>query len=415
MRKNARTILPLSIFLCLAFFFCCSGETSNLTVNSPADKTTTDLNRLYISGAAPGAKALYANSVKLEIENNGTFEAVAVLHPNRNVLEVSAEFPDNVKETKKIRILKIVTFDDMETLYTGRKHWARRFVLALATLGIIEGYPDNNFGVEKPLLRGELATWLARAKNLKTFPPKADVFYDVPKEHWRAPYIKAIVQAGYMHGISKDTFGIDEPIKRNEVAEIIAKAFDLQPLKKKSYFLDVKPTTKYSSYINAAQASGIVVGVPGNEKMFEPDREMRRTEAALLFASLKSMKALRASINDFNKGYSDDQKCRVGTKPIVVKTAAFPPEIPADGKTPLNISAAVDDAQGKDDIAQVWADLTPLGSVNNAKMTLVSSGVYELSFVMTSEVIPGPKTITIKALDKEGLSSVGQVNFLVTK
>jgi hypothetical protein len=399
----------------IAIFPVFAFSATRFEIISPKDKTQTKAGRLYIRGEAEGMQGVYANSVKLDIEKGGSFEAVALLRPGKNVLDVTGYITADKKETKHIRILKIVTFDDLEVLYSGRPHWAKQDVLAMATVGVIEGYPDNTFGPEKDVTRGELATWIARARGMKVYPQKEDVFFDVPKEHWRAPYVKAMVQAGYMRGISKDKFGIDEPIKRNEAAEIIAKAYKVAPSSaKKSYFNDVTVATKFAQYINADQTVGFVVGVPGKDKMFEPERSMKRGEAALLFASIKNIKELKAELYDFSKGYPDTRRCKIGTRPVIKKLEALPAVIAADGITPLKISAVIEDAQGKNDISQVWADLTPLGGPNNAKMSLVDSGAYELSFVMTSETRPGEKSLSVKALDKSGLSTDGSAIFTVT-
>ncbi len=414
MRKSFRSIAFFSLIFALLSIFAAAAE--KLDIASPKDKVQTKANRLFIRGEAAGAKGVYANSVKLDIGNNGSFEAVSLLHPGKNTLNITAYYSNDLKETKTIRILKIVTFDDMEMMYSGRTHWAKQDVLSLATIGIIEGYPDNTFGPDMPLLRGELATWIARARNLKIYQPKEDPFFDVPKEHWRAPYIKAVVAAGIMKGASQDSFGIDMPVKRDEVAEIISKAYKLPPLKlKKSYFLDVTSKTKYVDYINSAHANGIVVGVPGKERMFEPERAMKRSEAALLFASLKNVKTLRSALFDYSKGYTPDRTCKIGTRPVIKKTTATPDVIAADGVTPLKISADVEDAQGPDYISQVWVDLSSLGGPNNSKMSLVGTGAYEISFVMTTETESGLKNISITALGKEGLASEGKVRFSVTK
>jgi len=135
----------------------------------------------------------------------------------------------------------------------------------------------------------------------------------------------------------------------------------------------------------------------------------------VLISRLSNIKDMKTSLYDFEKGYTSYQFSKISTKPVINKVAAEPSKIAADGKTPLRLSADVTDAQGKTDISQVWADITPLGGPNNAKMNLMATGFFEITFIMTTETVPGEKTITVKALDKSGLRSENSVKILVIK
>jgi hypothetical protein len=377
-----------------------------LEIISPKDKTKTWSTRVAIVGAAPGAKAVDLNGVKVDLGSSGKFNAVALLKPGKNVILAKALFPKGAKLTKKIRVLRIVTCDDIETLFKGKQHWAKQQVLTLLTLGIIEGYPNNMFEPNSPLERGEFATWLARAKQLKRFKPKEDVFFDVPKEHWRAPYIKAVVDAGYMRGLMADRFGLSDKISRGDAVAAVAKANKLAPLKlSESPFNDVLPSSKDAPYIYSAYNKGWIVGVPGRVRRFEPERDMTRGEVAVLLSRLSTIRQLRTSLYDFEKGYTSYQFSSIGTRPVIVRVDAEPARLEADGKTPVKLSAQVTDAQGSADISFVWADITSLGGPNNAKMNPVQDGKYEINFVMTTETESGVKIVPIGALDKSGLKS----------
>ena len=395
----------------------CSAAIPKLLLTSPKDKVSTWSTRVAIIGAAPGAKGVDLNGTKVGLGGGGKFNAVALLRPGKNVVLAKAMYPKNVQLTKKIRVLRIVTCDDIEKLFKGKKHWAKQQVLTLLTLGIIEGYPNNMFEPGKPLDRGEFATWLARAKQLKRFKQKEDVFFDVPKEHWRAPYIKAVVDAGYMRGLTPERFGLSDKISRSDAVAAVAKANKLAPVKlMDSPFNDVLPSSKDAAYIFSAYKKGWIVGLPGHVKRFEPERDMTRGEVAVLLSRLSNIKELKISLYDFQKGYTSFQFSGIGTKPIIVKASAGPLKLDADGRTPVKLSADVTDAQGRSDISFVWADITSLGGPNNAKLNPMQNGMYELSFVMTTETTPGEKVIPICALDKSGLKSdVTNVKILVTK
>ena len=383
---------------------------------SPQDKGKTLSTRVTIDGTAAGAQAVDINGTKVKLEKGSRFYAVALLRPGKNVVLVTAKYPGDEKLAKKIRVLKIVTCDDIEKLFKGRQHWAKQQVLTLLTLGIIEGYPDNMFLPGRPLSRGEFATWLARAKQLKRAQLTEDVFFDVPKEHWRAPYIKAVVDEGYMSGVTGEIFEINRNITRKDAVVAVAKASKLIPTRlNRSPFYDVPSNLEDAPYIFSAYNKGWVIGYPGKIRKLEPQKDMTRGEIAVLISRLSNIKDMKTSLYDFEKGYTSYQFSKISTKPVINKVAAEPSKIAADGKTPLKLSADVTDAQGKTDISQVWADITPLGGPNDAKMNFMATGFYEITFIMTTETVPGEKNIIVKALDKSGLSSENSVKILVIK
>ncbi|MFH1710379.1 MAG: S-layer homology domain-containing protein [bacterium] len=406
----------LALLISMIFVSFCAAAPSKLNVTSPVDKARIWSARASIDGTAPGAKKVYINGTKVELEKAGRIHAIALLKPGKNVVKVTAIYPGARTLSKKIRVLRMVTCNDIEKLFNGKQHWAKQQIVTLLTLGIIEGYPDNTFLPEEPLSRGEFATWLTRAKQLKRPKPADDVFFDVPKEHWRASYIKAVMDAGYMTGVTPDRFGINEKISRGEAVAAVAKANNLAPLKlSKSPFYDVPPDFKDAAYIYSAYNKGWITGYPGKVKKYEPEKDVTRGEIAVLLSRLETTKKLKASMYDFEKGYTAYQFSKINTRPVINKVVADPLRLAADGKTPLKLSADVADAQGKADISQVWADITSLGGPNNAKMNLIESGSYEISFIMTTETTPGEKNITVKASDKSGLISESSVKISVIR
>ena len=406
----------LLIVISIIFLSFIAFALEKFEIISPKDKVKTLSTRATIDGTAVGAETVDINGTKVKMERGNRFYAVALLRPGKNVVLVTAKFPGEEKLAKKIRVLRIVTCDDIEKLIKGRQHWAKQQVLTLMTLGIIEGYPDNMFLPDRPLSRGEFATWLARAKQLKNPKLDEDVFFDVPKEHWRAQFIKAVVDEGYMSAVTGEVFEINRNISRKDAVVAVAKASKLIPTRlNRSPFSDVPPDLSDAAYIFSAYNKGWVIGYPGNVRKFEPQKDMTRGEIAVLISRLSNIKDMKTALYDFEKGYTSYQFSRISTRPIINKVEAEPNKIAADGKTPLKLSADVTDAQGKTDISQVWADITSLGGPNNAKMNLMASGFYEITFTMTTETVPGEKNITVKALDKSGLRSENSVKITVIK
>jgi hypothetical protein len=411
--------LFIFIFVVISMIFAVSFSVAaaKFTVVSPKDKIITQNTRINILGSAYNPKEISINGIKVPYNKSGEFSAIALLKPGKNLIQINALFAGQEKLSFKARLIKKITFDDIESYPKKRPHWATKQITDLSTLGIIEGYPDNNFMPDQPISRGELATWLTRAKGLKLVVPTADVYYDVPKEHWRAPYIKAVTDYGLMKGISNDRFGMDRPIKRKEAVEVFARAYNLKPetTKIKKAFSDITREAAYSGVIYSAYSQGFVMGYPGKDTKFAPDIDMNRAEAAILISNLPNIKTAISKLYDFNGGFSSAQYSRIGTRPLISSFMISPSKVLLDGVTPVKISAKVTDAQGPADITQVWADIRVLGGPNNARLSTTESGAYELVFMPTIEAETGDKQLVIKALDKAGLESESSLKFTIVK
>jgi|GEM_PF-630754 len=90
----------------------------------------------------------------------------------------------------------------------------------LATLGVIDITPGKVYEVEAAVTRGELASWIAKARGLAAPKLTKAPFPDVPKNHPQAPQIKAIVDIGVMNAYSDGTFRPDKPVSESEGAAI---------------------------------------------------------------------------------------------------------------------------------------------------------------------------------------------------
>lgn len=413
--KDLKYFAPLLVIF-LIFVVPVKVSAAGVQIDSPKDKTITPDTRLIITGSAADAKALSVNGTKVELEPGGKLSAAAILRPGKNLVSVAAITSGGTKLSKNIRILRIITYDDIERSYDEKPYWAKSQIISLSTLRIIEGYPDNTFQPDRAVSRGELATWITRARNLKVAHPKKDMFFDVPKEHWRAPYIKAVVDLGIMKGIKKDAFGIDESVKRSDAVAIFAKAFNISTISvlNKSSFIDVSASSGGSGDIYSAKKKGLVVGVTPKQKIFEPEREIKRAEVATIISRLEEIKNITSLLYDFGHGYTSARYCMIGTKPVIKNVTLSPQSSAADGRTPIKISASVADAQGPSDISQVWADITSVGGPNNAKMNISAEKLYEIIFTVTPEVESGEKAISVKALDKSGLESSVIVKLIIT-
>ena len=92
-------------------------------------------------------------------------------------------------------------------------HWAKPFIEALASRGIISGFKDGTFRPNDPITRAQFAALL-----LKAFPKNNSrqyvTFVDVPKEHWAAAAIQKAYETEFLSGYPDKRFRPDDNIPR---------------------------------------------------------------------------------------------------------------------------------------------------------------------------------------------------------
>ena len=70
-------------------------------------------------------------------------------------------------------------------------------------------------------------------------PQEALAFTDVPDDYWAKSYIDALSSRGLISGYSDNTFRPDEPVTRAQIANVVANTFDLTADKEDLAFSDV--------------------------------------------------------------------------------------------------------------------------------------------------------------------------------
>ena len=408
--------------LCTAFcaVLLCQAKASEITVSSPPNKYISPDNNIVIKGkiSDPGnILSVRINGTKVLLEKGGLFTASLILSPGKNLAVVTAADKNGSSVNSKIKILHTVRYPDMDALYAGRPHWAKRVISDLATAGIIEAFPDGSFMPDDLVTRGEFATWLCRAKAL-TFESYVPVYADVPSVHWRAPYIYAASNKGYIEPLSKNVFGIDEPLSRIDAAYSITKAVGIsvsieanQASAIESHLTEVK-----TKIMDAAIDEGLIVGVSKRFKMYDFSRNITRAEAANLISRMSESKDRVAYVKDWAAGYGAASACRVNAAPQV-RAYATPEAVYADGKSMVSLYAKVDAS----DLVIVKADLKRVDGPSDAVMyddashgdAVSADKIYSIAFPVSPGVAPGYKEFFVTAVNKWGLSSSSKARLWV--
>ena len=152
-------------------------------------------------------------------------------------------------------------------------------VVALDRAGIIGGYQDNTYRPANDLTRGQMATIVGRAKGLPAVAPGRR-FRDVDAATPHAGAIGAVSAAGIVGGFRDGTFRPGEPVTRGQMATFLARSLDLD--ERRPRFADVPASHPHAGSIGAIQEAGITNG--GADGRYQPAAPLRRDQAASLIA-----------------------------------------------------------------------------------------------------------------------------------
>ncbi|MEA3493588.1 MAG: S-layer homology domain-containing protein [Candidatus Margulisiibacteriota bacterium] len=413
MRRNFTLLLLILLFA--------STVVAGIFIYEPKDKLITFNEVEMLKGVGKNLDILKINDQKIGFSANGNFSCGLILSRGKNLVEIRALDKNGEHFTKEVRILSLKNYPDIETLYDGKKHWARTQIIYLSTIGVIEGYPDGGFYPGNPITRGELATWIARAKKLSVAKLGGDPFFDVPKERWRAPYIKAVVDAGFMRGYDNDTFGIDEPISRRQVAEVAVLTEGYEAVERiKPIFVDVPKEEQGAFPIYVAREKGLVLGVSKDIDVFEPDRALTRAEAAALISRFKISAERIKYLFSFEKGFDNGRRCKVNLPPKILSFSVGPGELKANKQNVVKVRVKIADRENFFPISKVKVDLSEIGGAPDAEMfDNASHGdekkgdmVYSLNLSL-EPIESGSKSLMVTAIDRLGWESRKEAFLLV--
>lgn len=134
-------------------------------------------------------------------------------------------------------------------------HWAKEDIEALAARMTVGGTGGGRFEPDRPVTRAEFVAMLVRAFGLSVSGAvaKDERFADVPSGAWYASAVNAAARAGWMEGYGSGRFGPDDPVTREQMAVVLARAFPTE--KADAGDTDIKEVI-VSRFVDAADISG---------------------------------------------------------------------------------------------------------------------------------------------------------------
>ncbi|MEH2214830.1 S-layer homology domain-containing protein [Nostoc sp.] len=180
-----------------------------------------------------------------------------------------------------------VEFSDVSTDY-----WAKDFIAELASMEILEGFPDGTFRPDAPVTRAQFAAMVRKAFT-KGKIRQAVAFKDVSTQYWAYNAISEVYQMGFLNAVIGKDFNPSQSLSRLDILVALARGLNYQNSGSTDTILSVysDATTirgEYRSLIAGLTQRGIIVNYP-NVNLLNAERVATRSEvSALLYQALSS-------------------------------------------------------------------------------------------------------------------------------
>ncbi|WP_017754119.1 hemoblobin-interacting domain-containing protein [Calidifontibacillus oryziterrae] len=161
-------------------------------------------------------------------------------------------------------------------------HWAEKEIAYLVSKGAVNGFPDGTFKPNNTISRGEFASIIVKSLGLTC--EEGRVFSDTAN-HWAKDCIATAATNGLVAGLEADKFAPNEPITREEMAVIIARAAKLEVSESNTTFKDDSQISSWAkASVTAAAKQNLVGGLPNGT--FNPQGNATRAEAVAMITRI---------------------------------------------------------------------------------------------------------------------------------
>ena len=161
--------------------------------------------------------------------------------------------------------------------------WAYNYVEDISNRNIINGYPDGTFRPNNSLTREQAAKIIVNAVGI-LYEGKVADFPDVATDSWSSPYIAAAKEAGIITGHLDGTFRPHAKVTREQIAAMVARAFDLELKGTAIKFKDVPADSWSKDSIDILASNKIVNGYP--DGTFKPRNSITRAQFAKVISNV---------------------------------------------------------------------------------------------------------------------------------
>lgn len=215
--------------------------------------------------------------------NNVSTKPVTVASRTIDATVTSESYEDLIPKTPDSSLPTPDTFPDVPS-----SHPHSDAINQLASMGVINGYPDGSFKPDNTVNRAEFVKMILTALDYELIDKKTPSFKDSIKTDWHYPYIETAKFHEMIKGYSNRLVKPGQTIIKAEGLKIALEAAKLSIASSGSTsFTDVPANEWYAAYVKTALDAGIDLNLIGNAaNRFEPGHEMTRGEVAELIVQI---------------------------------------------------------------------------------------------------------------------------------
>lgn len=163
-------------------------------------------------------------------------------------------------------------------------HWAESYIDALASSGVMSGFPDGSFRPDQAVTRAQFATIVSKAFQLSG--SSNVVFNDVFPGHWAASPISAAAANNLIGGFPDGSFRPEQAVTRTQTWVVLANSLPrttIPAVQTNDFFSRYRdasavPTWATTQVALASQAN-LIINYP-DPTLLEPNRAATRAEVA---------------------------------------------------------------------------------------------------------------------------------------
>ncbi|PIC83057.1 S-layer homology domain-containing protein [Sporosarcina sp. P1] len=241
-----------------------------------------------------------------------------------------------VTASAPVEAAKPVAFKDVP-----EKHYAYDAVMYMAANGIIKGYADNTYRLNKPVTRAQAAKMIAVSIGAKPSHAYKMDFKDVTKDNGSYDHIRALTQRGLFK--NADKFNPNKPLTRGQMAKLLVLGYHIVTDDNDFIiFDDVQKSSGAYAYIITIAELNITTTRPGGK--FNPNEPVTRGQmAAFLYRTMQfdeNRKNGLITYDNKKKGYVDRDQNLIkpnpdNQKPTPEKPKPVPPTPKPDPPKPV--------------------------------------------------------------------------------
>lgn len=153
--------------------------------------------------------------------------------------------------------------------------WYTNAVSYCYDMKYVGGYEDNTFRPDRPMTRAEMAAIMNRV--MKLTEKAENTFSDVQNGAWYTDAVLRCVKAGVMSGYDSRTFGVNDPLTREQGAVILANVFQISKQSGRTAFSDDAKISNWAvGSVKAMAQAGYIAGMGDNA--FAPKSSLTRAQ-----------------------------------------------------------------------------------------------------------------------------------------